>query len=84
MTEQVNFTTQKAYQGYNADTLARTKYESNEWATYRQWLEAGFQVQKGEHGTPILKIIETEDGDKRPKHYKVFNFEQVKEATDEN
>lgn len=77
--EQVNFFTRNEYHGQNAMDLRLAKYKSSEWATYKQWLEGGYQVQKGQHGVGIMKIVEDKEGNKRPKFYKVFNYEQVKE-----
>lgn len=77
--EQVNYFTKGVYQGKNAAFLALAKFKSNKWATYRQWLEGGYQVQKGEKGQPIMKIVTKDDTNERfPKYYRVFNFEQVK------
>ena len=76
---QLNFFTRVEYSGHNATTLALSGYKSDEWATYKQWFEGGYQVQKGQHGQGILKIVEDSKGEKRPKYYKVFNIEQVKE-----
>ena len=76
----INFFTRTEYSGHNALTLSQAKYKSEEWATYKQWLEGGYQVQKGEHGQGIMKIVEDKNGEKRPKYYKVFNIEQVKEV----
>src|SRR6185312_15970638 len=42
----------KPYRGVNVlmlwATAQKRAYTSNEWATYRQWQEAGAQVRKGE------------------------------------
>ena len=54
----VNATSQKAYRGINTLLLwaaaQKRKYESNEWATYRQWQDLGGQVRKGERSTLIV------------------------------
>lgn len=63
-------------------------YTSSEWATYRQWQEAGRQVRKGEKGTRVLlPRIERVDGEdvatgRIAKGYTVFNIEQTDEATE--
>jgi antirestriction protein ArdC len=72
------------YQGHNAVTLAEAGYELNQWATYKQWFEHGYQVQKGEHGQPIMVVRDDDDSDKKViKFYKVFNIAQVKEIVND-
>jgi antirestriction protein ArdC len=86
----VNATTAKPYCGINVVSLwaaAETKgFGSNEWATYRQWAEAGAQVRKGEKSSLIVKYGEyevdpdgEEDDGKRLylRGYNVFNAAQV-------
>lgn len=84
---QINISTGNEYAGSNADTLAHSPHESNQWGTFLQWKQAGYSVKKGEKGTKIVKIIETKDGEKKRKKkgtprrairtYTVFNREQV-------
>lgn len=75
-----NYFTGTEYQGKNAQVLNACKYEENQWATYRQWLENGYQVQKGEHGTGIQVVRDDEKTSKTVvKWYRVFNLAQVKE-----
>lgn len=83
--EQFNYFTGHKYQGTNAQDLAGKGYKSNEWATYRQWIEHGQQVQKGEHGASIMLVRPDEDNPKRAvvRYYKVFNREQVAPVTEE-
>ena len=54
----VNAASQKAYRGINTLLLwaaaQKRQYESNEWATYRQWQDLGGQVRKGEKSTLIV------------------------------
>lgn len=84
-----NYFTGNEYQGINAQDLnlaaKLNKYEENQWATYRQWFDNGYQVQKGEKGTGIQVVREDEEKpDKKiVKYYRVFNLAQVKEITDE-
>jgi antirestriction protein ArdC len=89
-----NASTGKHYSGVNVLTLWLTaekkRYESDLWATYRQWEELGAQVQKGERGSPIIfykkyeseKPSEASEVESRPRFYartsKVFNADQVK------
>ncbi len=49
-----NFTSRKAYRGINQWWLAIQGYKSNEWGTYKQWSEKGYQVKKGSKSTPII------------------------------
>lgn len=91
MTNPNNPTTKKEYSGSNIETLEDAGFESNEFATYRQWLTAGFQVQKGSAGTQIIyckpgsKVKELDaKKDKKSKKsggfvrkYNVFAREQV-------
>lgn len=54
----VNRLSGKAYRGSNVLSLWVTAqlrgYASNQWATFKQWLELGQCVKKGETGTPIV------------------------------
>ncbi len=84
-----NYFTGVEYQGHNAQELNSStrlnKYEENQWATYKQWFEGGYQVQKGEHGTSIRVIREDEKTLKTVvKYYRVFNISQVKEIEEDD
>ena len=84
-----NIKSNKFYRGINCWLLWCAPYESNKWGTFKQLLEAGNPVRKGEKATKIVfwKIldIETKDDagekhkDKIPllKTYSVFNIEQT-------
>ena len=54
----LNATNRKPYRGVNVlmlwATAQKQAYTSNEWATYRQWQEAGAQVRKGERSTTVV------------------------------
>jgi antirestriction protein ArdC len=50
----INKLTQKRYRGINFVSLLCSGYGSNEWLTYKQALELGGQVRRGEQGTPIV------------------------------
>jgi len=77
------------YHGINTLMLWATAhnagYESGEWATFKQWQEAGAQVRKGEKGTLVVFYSELEredeDGAKRKIFYAkpsyAFNAAQV-------
>lgn len=56
------------YKGINTIILMAQEYDDPRWMTYKQAQGAGYQVKKGEHGTPI--------------QYWKFSEEQIK--TDEN
>lgn len=91
----LNATSRKPYRGVNVlmlwATAQKHAYTSNEWATYRQWQEAGAQVRKGERSTTVVfwKFYDgpeeqQEDSDTpedRPRCfarcYNVFNASQV-------
>jgi antirestriction protein ArdC len=53
----------RAYTGLNRLILGLSPYPLPFWATYRQYLAAGLQVQKGEHGHGIIyagRTVKTE------------------------
>lgn len=77
--EQFNYFTGHKYQGVNAQDLASKGFTSNEWATYRQWIEHDQQVQKGQKSTGIMLVRPDDDNPKKAvvKWYRVFNREQV-------
>ena len=52
-----NAKTGNAYSGGNIFELLQTGYTDQVWATYRQWQELGLQVQKGEKGTRLIKMV---------------------------
>lgn len=87
LTMPTNHLTKRAYRGANILSLwvdAQMRgYEINQWATFKQWLEVGQVVRKGEHGTPIVFWGQhTPDGE-NAKTYSfargstVFNIAQV-------
>jgi len=89
----INAVSRKAYRGVNVLLLWATAqekgYKSGTWATYKQWLEMGAQVRKGEKSTNVVfwKFFESEKeidpetlkGKRIPmaRDYWVFNAEQV-------
>lgn len=82
MTQQINATTGKEYTGFNIDALKDAGFESNQWATYKQWQGEGMQVQRGQKGTRITKMVKVicaKEGKEKlvPRYYTVFNAEQV-------
>lgn len=54
----INATTKKRYRGVNVLMLwggyMSNRYQSMEFATYKQWQAAGAQVRKGEHGHMVI------------------------------
>jgi len=82
-----NATTNKPYRGINPFLLAIAgmKYTDHRWLTFKQALELGGNVKKGEHGTWITfsspTVKKDASGDVVGKYwlmksYKVFNVEQ--------
>lgn len=82
-----NATTNKPYRGINPFLLAIAgmKYTDHRWLTFKQALELGGNVKKGEHGTWITfsspTVKKDDSGDVVGKYwlmkaYKVFNVEQ--------
>ena len=87
-----NFVTKKPYRGINVFLLMAMSYESPRWLTFRQTIQLGGNVKKGEKACPVvfwkqMKIEDKESGEpqKRPllRLYHVFNVAQcegLKEA----
>jgi antirestriction protein ArdC len=87
----INVASKKRYRGVNVLVLWATAmskgYNSNVWATFKQWQDIGAQVKKGEKSTGIVfwsKVDIKSDAandDKQArmfaKGYNVFNAEQV-------
>ncbi|HEV2693406.1 MAG TPA: zincin-like metallopeptidase domain-containing protein [Verrucomicrobiae bacterium] len=80
-----NLVSKKPYRGINAFLLHSMHYESPFWLTYRQALELGGNVRKGEKSCPVVfwKRLEIEDQttgemEKIPlmRFYSVFNAAQ--------
>lgn len=90
-----NAKTKHGYRGVNIILLTMLKqargYNSNYWASFKQWGSMGFHVAKGEKGTMItfmgtaVKSQENEGGETEEKafkflrYYNVFNAEQLTE-----
>lgn len=87
-----NPSTGKHYQGINTlilwATAQRKQYQSNQWLTFKQALDLGMSVRKGEKATPVVfyKTLtfdrDTEDERNIPmlRQYSVFNLEQIEGA----
>lgn len=93
-----NALTGKFYSGKNVNTLAEAQVENDfptsQWVTFRQALQLGRCVRKGEKATAeIIKVVPkkvddkpAKDGKKKRvivKTYKVFNIAQTDELTEE-
>ncbi len=93
----VNAITKHAYKGINVLTLgfAGMAFETDQWATFKQWKDSGAMVRKGETGAPIMycgwcpakdparAIRIDENGDGWARFFKfshVFNADQVEGA----
>lgn len=81
-----NEVTGVAYQGGNIARLTAAQMDNNYdpakgWAGFKQWLDAGRVVRKGEHGTPCLRVLVTTDKQgnekKVAKGFRVFHFDQT-------
>lgn len=83
-----NYKSGRMYNGQNILMLWCNNYNRSGWLTYKQALELGGQVRKGEHGLPILyaqsgKMVEDEEtGEMKSTHpvfrvYTVFNVAQI-------
>lgn len=88
----INFKTKIEYTNSNFETLAEAGYASPFWMTFNQAKELGYQVNKGEKGTQIIRVVEKkvynetlkkEEKKKVVKKYYVFNLEQVTKTTEE-
>ena len=89
-----NIVTGRPYRGINTLLLwaeARHRgFKSAKWATYRQWMQLGAQVRKGERATtvllwkPVEKRMDLDEGNGQPdrqrmfaRAFRVFNMAQV-------
>jgi antirestriction protein ArdC len=80
-----NFVSQKPYRGINVFLLLAMSYESPFWLTFRQALQLGGSVRKGEKSCPVVfwkqtTIEDKESGDQQTipllRYYHVFNVAQ--------
>jgi len=90
-----NLVSKKPYRGINVFLLMAMSYESPHWLTFRQAIQLGGNVKKGEKACPVVfwKRMETEDKEsgepqKKPllRLYHVFNAAQcegLKDAPEE-
>ena len=87
-----NVISKKAYQGTNTFLTAISSYkngfQSNQWATYKQWQSKGHTVKKGSKGTDIIFFdkIKIEDAETKEekfipllKGFSIFNADQIED-----
>ena len=89
LTVPYNLTTENNYNGFNIIALsmetASNDYPTNIWGGYGQLKKAGLQVNKGEHGTHIIRLVNITKEDDKGKEYSfpilktltVFNISQT-------
>jgi hypothetical protein len=67
-TSAMNVVSKKAYRGINSLTLGSAPFGSPFWVTFRQALELGGNVRKGEKSSPIIyyKFLEKRDRSGQP------------------
>src|SRR5438105_169356 len=78
--------TSRPYRGINVWLLATSTYHDPRWLTFRQALEKGGNVRKGEHGYPVVfwklrdageeEAEDTHRGAPILRYYTVFSIEQ--------
>jgi antirestriction protein ArdC len=87
-----NLVSSKPYRGINVFLLHAMQYASPFWLTYKQALDLGGNVRRGEKSTPVVfwKKLETEDALLQEKKsvfvlrfYHVFNLAQVENVKQE-
>ena len=83
-----NFVTGNAYTGENLVTLLQTEFVDPNFMTFKQALDAGRVVKKGEKGIPLKRIVTVKKTNKKtgevrmvriPKFFTVFNLTQTEE-----
>lgn len=87
-----NLVSGKPYRGINVFLLHAMQYASPFWLTYKQALDLGGNVKRGEKSTPVVfwKKFETEDAQTKEtksafvlRYYHVFNLAQVEKVKQE-
>ena len=89
-----NETTGQAYQGKNVMRMLVAEGENgyderHGWAGFKQWVDAGRVVRKGEHGVACLTVVnagattnengERVGGTRKPRGFRVFHYDQTTE-----
>lgn len=93
MQQPINAKTGNPYTGGNIAELIEAGFDTQIFATYRQWQELGYQVQKGEKGTRLIKMVtvinkkaKDDEAKKKnvPRGFTVFNIAQVAKIVTES
>jgi antirestriction protein ArdC len=80
-----NAVSNRSYSGINAFLLTMANYSNNRFVTFKQALELGGNVKKGQHGWPVIYVKQLSVEDKNTgelkeipfcKHYTIFNVSQ--------
>ena len=83
-----NYVTGNTYSGENLVILLQTEFSDPNFMTFKQALDAGRVVKKGEKGIGLKRIVTIKKKDKKtgkpkmirvPKFFTVFNFTQTEE-----
>jgi antirestriction protein ArdC len=84
----INVVTENEYHGINVLILLMAQKTTPIWGTYKQWLEKGEIVNKGEKGTHVIfyKIFDKDNGESFPvmRNYTIFNKDQIKGFKEES
>lgn len=83
-----NYVTGNTYSGENLVILLQTEFADPNFMTFKQALDVGRVVKKGEKGIPLKRIVTVKKTDKKtgkvkmvrvPKFFTVFNLTQTEE-----
>lgn len=83
-----NYVTGNTYSGENLVTLLQSEFVDPNFMTFKQALDVGRVVKKGEKGIPLKRIVTVKKTDKKtgkvkmvrvPKFFTVFNLTQTEE-----
>jgi len=83
-----NYVTGNTYSGENLVILLQTEFVDPNFMTFKQALDVGRVVKKGEKGIGLKRIVTVKKKDKKtgkpkmirvPKFFTVFNFTQTEE-----
>jgi len=83
-----NYVTGNTYSGENLVTLLQSEFVDPNFMTFKQALDVGRVVKKGEKGIPLKRIVTVKKTNKKtgevkmvrvPKFFTVFNLTQTEE-----
>jgi len=83
-----NYVTGNTYSGENLVILLQTEFVDPNFMTFKQALDVGRVVKKGEKGIGLKRVVTVKKKDKKtgkpkmirvPKFFTVFNFTQTEE-----